>query len=191
MPLSGHDIDASRPTRIPVLEVADRSDRQQRIVDDLVAGPTTNIYITIVRHPEAAAAMVNLGRTLRAGVVPARDREIVILRTGWNCGSPYELAQHLRIGRTVGLTDEDVARIRSGPDAPGWDPFESALCRACDELHSAHTVSDPTWAVLDGRYDEQQLIQVTMLIGYYHLVSFVLNALGVPIEAGAERFPSG
>jgi alkylhydroperoxidase family enzyme len=172
-----------------VLPESERSTRQQEIVDDLVVGPTSNIYTTIVRHPEAAAAMVNLGRTLRGGVISGRHREIVILRTGCNCGSEYELAQHLRIGRSVGLTDEDVRRIRVGPDAPAWDPFEAALCRACDELHVEHVISDPTWAVLRAQYDEQHLIELTMLIGYYHLVSFVLNSLGVPIEDGAERFP--
>lgn len=190
MATSGHDPDAVRPTRIEVLEESQRTSRQQEIVDDLVVGPTSNIYTTLVRHPDAAAAMVNLGRTLRAGVIPDRDREILILRTGCNCGSAYELAQHLRIGRAAGLSDDDVARIRLGPAAEGWDPFEADLCRACDELHVDHTISDRTWVALAGRYDEKQMIQAAMIVGYYHLVSFVLNSLGVPIEDGTERFPT-
>jgi len=181
---------AGRPVRIPPLPAELRSARQQEVVDDLVVGPTVNIYATLVRHPELAAAMVNLGRHLRDGVIPDRDREILILRTGWNCGSGYEMAQHRRVAVAIGMTADDLGRIRAGPDAPGWDPFEAVLCRAADELHRDHTLSDETWAALAARYAEQQLIHATMLVGYYHLVSFVLNALGVPLEDGAVPFPT-
>jgi alkylhydroperoxidase family enzyme len=176
--------------RIPPLPEGERSARQQQVIDDLVVGPTVNIYTTVARHPELAAAMVNLGRTLRAGVIPARDREILILRTGCNCGSAYELAQHFRVASEIGMTSEDMTRIRLGPGAAGWDPFEALLCQSADELHSEHTISDQTWAGLAARYDEQQLIHTTMLVGYYHLVSFLLNSLGVPLEEAARPFPS-
>jgi 4-carboxymuconolactone decarboxylase len=179
-----------RAARIGPLQEEGRSDRQQEVLDDLVVGPTVNIYATVVRHPELAAAQVNLGRTLRAGRLSARHREILILRTGWNCRSDYELAQHYRLAMSIGMTGEDMARLRGGPEAPGWDPFEAVLCRAADELHAGSTLSDGTWAALAERYDEQQLIEVPMLVGYYHLVSFVLNALGVPLESGTEPFPS-
>jgi 4-carboxymuconolactone decarboxylase len=172
------------------LAEGERSTRQQEVMSDLVVGPTVNIYATIVRHPEAAAAMVHLGRTLRAGRIPGRHREILILRTGCNCDSGYELAQHYRIARSIGMTNADMKRIREGPTAKGWDPFEAALCRACDELHIDHTVGDQTWNVLAQVYDEEQLIQVLMLVGYYHLVSFALNTLGVQLEVEAEPFPA-
>ncbi len=172
-----------------MLEPADRSPRQQEVVDDLVVGPTVNIYTTLVRHPELAAAQVNLGRTLRAGRLSPRHREILILRTGCNCTSEYELAQHYRLATHIGMTGEDMERLWLGPDAPGWDPFEATLCRAADELHVDHVISDQTWAALAELYDEQQLIEVPLLVGYYHLVSYALNSLGVPIEAGAPRFP--
>jgi 4-carboxymuconolactone decarboxylase len=180
----------ARPLRIPPLPEADRSARQQEVVDDLVVGPTVNIYATLVRHPELAAAMVNLGRTLRDGGIPDRHREILILRTGCNCDSEYELAQHYRIATEIGMSDDDMERIRLGADAAGWDPFEAVLCRAADQLHSEHTIDDGTWAALAARYDEPQLIRVTMIVGYYHLVSFVLNALGVPLEPVAIPFPT-
>lgn len=180
-----------RPVRIPPLAAGERTARQQEVLDDLVVGPTVNIYATVARHPDAAAAMVNLGRALRAGDFPPRHREILILRTGCHCGSVYELAQHYRIASEIGMTDDDMRRIRIGPSATGWDPFEALLCRAADELHGGHTVSDQTWAGIAERYDEQQLIQMTMLVGYYHLVSFVLNTLGVPLEQEARRFPEG
>lgn len=115
-----------------------------------------------------------------------RHREILILRTGWNCDSAYELTQHQRVALSIGMTRDDLHRIHAGPDAEGWDPFEAALCRAADELHAEQRISDATWATLAERYDDEELIEATMLPGYYHLVSFVLNTLGVPIEDGAD-----
>jgi alkylhydroperoxidase family enzyme len=175
-----------RAVRLTPLPSEGRTRRQQEVIDDLVVGPTVNIYTTLARHPEVAAAMVNLGRTLRSGCLSDRHREILILRTGWNCDCAYELAQHRRIALGIGFTPQDLSRIRRGPDAAGWEPFEMRLCHAADELHRDHTIRDATWASLAERYDEQQVIEAVMLVGYYHQVSFVLNALGVPLETGAE-----
>jgi 4-carboxymuconolactone decarboxylase len=176
----------TRPVRVAPLPEGERTPRQQEVIDDLVVGPTVNIYTTVARHPDAAAAMVNLGRTLRAGRLSNRHREILILRTGWNCDSAYERAQHRRVALSIGMTEDDLERLRIGPDAEGLDPFEAVLCRAADEIHRDHAISDATWASLADSYDTEQLIEVPMLVGYYHLVSFVLNSLGVPLESGAD-----
>lgn len=178
-----------RPTRIPPLEPAEM-DAVQRELFDGVAGPTVNIFATLVRHPGLARKWLPFGGKLLNGKLPARDRELLILRTGWNCQSEYEWAQHARIGREAGLSTDELHRITEGPEDPGWDPFDATLLRAADELHQDHTISDGTWAELVERYDEQQLIEIPMVVGQYHLVSFTLNALGVPLEDEAERFPS-
>jgi alkylhydroperoxidase family enzyme len=174
--------------RIPPLADGEPDARQQAVIDDLVVGPTVNIYRTIARHPDAAAAMVNLGRALRGGRLSPRHRELLILRTGWNCRSAYEFAQHRRVGLSVGMTLDDIRRIQDGPAADGWDEVEQVLCRCADELHAEHGLTDATWTALATRFDEQEIIETIMLVGYYHLVSFVLNALGVPIEDGVESF---
>ena len=174
--------------RIPPLAEGEPDARQQAVIDDLVVGPTVNIYRTIARHPEAAAAMVNLGRTLRDGHLSPRRREVLILRTGWNCRSAYEFAQHRRVGLEVGMTLEDIRRIQDGPDADGWDEVERELCRMADELHDEKGITDETWTALTSHFDELEIIEAIMFVGYYHLISFVLNALGVPLEPGAESF---
>jgi alkylhydroperoxidase family enzyme len=89
------------------------------------------------------------------------------------------------------MTDEDIRRIMVGDGASGWDPFEAVLCRAVDELHDNACISDMTWSRMTDVYDDEQMIQATMLIGYYHLVAFLLNSLGVPIEPGAVGFDEG
>ncbi len=174
--------------RIAPLPEAEWSEEQRAVLDTLLRGPTVNIYTTLVRHPDLADKMTTLGRALRSDSIPLRHRETLILRTGWNCRSRYQFAQHRRVALTGGMSEADVERIIAGPDADGWDAFERALCRLADELHANAGVSDETWDELALVYDERQLIQATLLVGYYHLVSFVLNAFGTPLEEGAVAF---
>ena len=177
-----------RPERLAPLADHEWSDRQREVQGPLLHGPTRNIYTTLVRAPDLAAVMTALGRALRGGGIPLRHRETLILRTGWNCQSNYEFAQHRRLAASGGMTDADIERIIEGPGATGWDPFERVLCEAADDLHDTHTVSDATWAALAATYDDEQLIQTVLLVGYYHLVSFSLNAFGTPLEPGAVGF---
>ena len=179
-----------RPTtpRIPPLLEEERDEQQRELLSRLIRGPTANIYATIARHPELLDRMSSLGRALRGEGLSLRHREILILRTGWRCQSAYEFSQHRRVAVSGGMSEDDIGRIMAGPEAEGWDPFEATLCRAVDELHDGGCIRDETWRVMAGEYDEQQLIQATMLIGYYHLVSFVLNSLGVALEPGDRGF---
>ncbi len=151
-------------------------------------GPTLNIFATLVRYPGLFRRWVPFAGKVLAGELPARERELAVLRTGWRCQSVYEWGQHVLIGRAAGLTDDEIARVQAGPEDPGWDPFDTAILRAVDELHDDSCVSDATWAALADRYDDRQLIQLLMLVGQYHLVSFALNSLGVQREPGVPGF---
>jgi 4-carboxymuconolactone decarboxylase len=154
-------------------------------------GQPLNIFATFARHPALFKRWLPFGgQLLQGSSLPARDREILILRSGWNCASDYEWGQHARIAATAGLSDEEIARVARGPEAPGWDPFDATLLRAADELHAESRISDATWAELVGRYDEHQMIEVPMLVGHYHLVAYTLNSLGVQREPGVVALPS-
>jgi len=170
---------------------ADELDDDQR---ELVGGvetalPAANIFRTLVRHPGLFRKWMPFGGKLLVGKLPARDRELLILRTGWLCRSEYEWGQHVRIGRSAGLTDDEIRRVIDGPDAAGWSPADAELLRAADELHEHQCLSDATWAALARRYDEKSLVEVPMLVGHYHMVAFTLNTLGVPRDPGVDGFP--
>lgn len=173
--------------RIPPLAEADRDDQARALLAE-AGGPAagaTNIFATFVRHPGLFRKWLPFGGKLLAGKIPPRDRELVILRTGWNCRSDYEWAQHVRIARAAGLADDEIARVRAGPDAAGWAPLDALLLRAADELHADACIGDATWAGLTGHYDEKQMIELPMLVGHYHLVAFTLSSLGVQVEDDA------
>ena len=188
----GEPTHAKRPSkpRIAPLPPEERSDDQQQLLEGVAAGvPASNIFATLVRHPGLYRHWLPFGGKLLAGKLPPRERELLILRTAWNCRSEYEWGQHVLIGGASGLEDQEIDRVPHGPGAPGWSPFEQTLLQAADELHADSCLSDETWAALAARYDDRQLVEIPMLVGHYHMVGYALNSLGVQREEGIAGFP--
>lgn len=153
-------------------------------------GRVLNIFRTFAHAPKALTRFLGWGNYVlsRRNSLPAREREIVILRTGWLCKSGYEFAQHTRIGKASGLSDDDIARIKAGPDAEGWSPLEAAMIRAADELVADHFISDDTWAALAELGDKGRM-DVIFTVGQYTQVSMFLNSVGVQLEDGDQPDP--
>ena len=141
-----------------------------------------------MRAPGLFRRWLPFGGKLLNGKIAPRERELLILRTAWNCQAAYEWGQHVIIGEAAGLTPAEIERIpvRS---TEGWNAPDAALLRAADELHQDCCISDPTWAELAERYDVQQLIEIPMLVGHYHLVAMTLNSLGVQLDEEITGFP--
>lgn len=153
-------------------------------------GATLNIFATFAHHPKLMKRWMVFGNhVLAKSTLPARDREFLILRTGWNCRAPYEWGQHVAIARGIGVTDAEIARIAAGPDADGWDPFERHLLCAADELHSDQSLTDATYEALSERYAEPQLLDLVFTVGQYHVVSMALNSLRVERDDGVTGVP--
>ncbi len=179
--------------RIPPVSDEHASDEQRQVLDAARAGrrEPLNVQRTIAQHPQLARSRQALtDHVMRKTSLPPRERELLILRTGWNCQSEYEFAQHSRFGRSVGLTDDEIRRVTLGPDADGWSPFDAVLLRAADELHHDAFISDNTWNALAEQYSNQQLMDVIFAVGQYHIVSMALNTFGVQFETTTtDRFP--
>jgi alkylhydroperoxidase family enzyme len=155
-----------------------------------MGGQVLNIFKTLARHPKLLKRWLVFGNhVLLKSTLSPRQRELLILRTGWNCRAEYEWGQHVVIGRQIGLSDDDIERITRGPQAAGWDPLEAALLRAADELHRDSRIGDATWAELSAHYDTQQLMDVVFTVGQYTLVSMALNSCGVQLDEGVPGFP--
>ena len=180
--------------RITPLPPAQRDERTEELLRSLRAdpeGPDLNIFATLARHPRLLKRWSAFGGTLLyGGELPGRERELVILRTGWNCRADYEWGQHVAIALDAALTEDEVHRVTAGPEDPGWSEQDAVLLRAADELHDQSRISDETWAALAKEYDDRQLIEVCMVVGQYHLVAFTLNSLGVEREEGVPGLPS-
>ena len=135
---------------------------------------------------------VMAGGLLDRGSISLREREIVIDRTCARCGSEYEWGVHVAFfAERVGFTPEQVAATCAPEVSAGAFPArERLLIRLVDALHDEARVGDPLWAALRAEWTEAQLIELIALAGFYHLISFVTNALRIPPEPYGARFPS-
>jgi 4-carboxymuconolactone decarboxylase len=175
------------------LEQADPETREQLAKlagGGLGGGRLLNIFGTLAHHPELMRRWLVFGNhVLGKSTLPARERELAILRVGYLCKSEYEWGQHVLIARRCGISDAEIARVAAGPDAPGWSAADAAVIRAADELHADQMITDATWADLARTFRRQQLMDLVFAIGQYHLVAMALNSFGVQRDPGVPGLP--
>jgi 4-carboxymuconolactone decarboxylase len=153
-------------------------------------GTPLNIFGVLGRHPKLLKRFNLLGGfLLNKGLLPAREREIVILRIGWNASARYEFGQHTVIGRRCGLSDEEIVALTRPADEYEWADDDRALVALADELSEDDCVTDATWAQLTRRWDDAEMVELLVLAGFYRLVSGFLNSAGVQLDDGVPGFP--
>ncbi len=177
--------------RIPPLEAAAWSDEvREMLAKTAVDGRVFNVFATLAQHPKLLKRwMVFANHVLFKSALPARARELLILRTAWHCRSDYEWGQHQRIARAAGLSDEEIQRVAEGPEAPGWATGDAALLRAADELMDDKVVSDATWAALAESLGTDGLMDVVFTVGNYAMLAMALNSFGVERDPGIGGIP--
>lgn len=132
------------------------------------------------------------GHFLRDNKIPARDRELLTLRTAWLSRGEYIwAAHHADYAIKAGLTVEEVARVTKGPDANGWSQFDAALLRAVDELQASRFISDATWKALGERYSDRQRQEVVLTVANYTMLAMYFNSTGTQVPKGRTGFPPG
>ncbi len=147
-----------------------------------------NVLGTLAQHPELARAFHTFnGYILFASTLSPRQRELLVLRVASVRGSDYEWEQHAVLAGDADLTEDEVARIAEGPDAPGWSPLDGAMVRAVDELIADGRISDATWKVLAGELDQQQLMDLVFTVGAYEVLAMALRSFGVELDDDLRR----
>jgi alkylhydroperoxidase family enzyme len=174
--------DSTTDVRIAPVAAADRSPQQRRLLEPVRGDDAANVFATLVAHPKLFEAWLPFClHLLRCREFTARQREMVILRTAWLCGTHYEWAHHVGFALGSGLTEDEIQAL-SGNRAIDWTSEERALLEAVDELHAHHTLTGATWKRLTAFLDVEKLIVLPMLVGQYTMLAGTLNALGVAID---------
>jgi alkylhydroperoxidase family enzyme len=169
---------------------ADMEETLERLMPDGVE-PLV-LFRTLARNPRLFRRFM-AGGLLDRGTISLREREIAIDRTCVRCGCEYEWGVHIALfaGKSDVGPEEISATVTEGAEASCWCPRERLIIRLVDQLHDTSTVDDNLWGDLSAAFSDEQILELIMLAGFYHMVSFVANAARLPPEPYAERFPSG
>jgi 4-carboxymuconolactone decarboxylase len=153
------------------------------------------LFRTLMIHERLAARMRPLGAAvLGSGArVPARLREVMIDRTCALTGAEYEWGVHAAaFGAAVGLTDQQLRSTAVGAASDEcWEPLEAAVMALADELHHTSSISDPLWRTLTDALEPEQVIELIVTAGWYHVIAYLCNGIAIELEGWAMRFPAG
>lgn len=169
-------------------DVAERLRAMMPVDQDAIA-----LFRTFVRNLPMSDAMGRWGgyELSRRLSLTFRDREIVIDRTTARCACEYEWGVHVALfAAQADLTPVQIASLAHGTSTDGcWtEERDRLLIEAVDHLHDSGTIDDALWARLTTLFTDEQLLDLPMLCGWYHAISFTANAAGVDREPFAPTF---
>jgi len=150
------------------------------------------LFRTLAVHDELASRM----RPLGAGILghprlEPRERELLILRTCARAGAEYEWGVHaIAFGGPLGFTERQLAAtVHGAADDVAWPAHDAQLIAAADALFDGDAIPDELWAALARRLEDDQMLELVIVAGWYRLLSCVINAAQVELEPWAPRFP--
>jgi alkylhydroperoxidase family enzyme len=153
------------------------------------------LFRTIMLHGELAGRMRGTGAGILGSraTVPAPLREVMIHRTCALTGAEYEWGVHaVAFGTPLGLSDEQLRSTVHGSSRDAcWDRRESLVFALADQLHATNVIADQLWENLADEFDQQQIIELIVTAGWYHVIAYLCNGLRLEHEPWAARFPTG
>jgi alkylhydroperoxidase family enzyme len=164
----------------------------QQQFDRIMRGAPPLMLFRVMAGHARAWEKFRAGGLLDRGPLSLHEREIVIDRACARTGCEYEWGVHVAtFAEPAHLTTEQVrATVLGEADAACWSVAEQAMIAAVDALHERATLNDAEFKALSAHYDEAQIIEIIMLCGFYRTVSYLANAMALPLEEKAARFPS-
>jgi len=128
-----------------------------------------------------------LGRAIRVnGELDPVLRELAITRTGILCEAPYEVAAHKRIGKEVGVTDEQNAALESWKSATCFDDLQRAALAFTDEIVKLRRPTDATFDAIAAKLTPTALIELQLSVGFYIMTSKFLETFGIDMQPVRE-----
>jgi len=157
-------------------------------------GPPIGLFRLLARRPDRARGIQGWGRYYlsRRSALSLRHRELAIHRTTALCGAEYEWGVHVAVfAEKAGFTQAQIHSLATGDaeDACWTDPGDRAVLRAADSLHVNSDLDDAEWRELRDALGEDEVVDLLLLCGWYHAISYVARAVRLPLEPERPPFP--
>ncbi|KZM72503.1 carboxymuconolactone decarboxylase family protein [Nocardia terpenica] len=163
------------------------------VLGELSDRPTLAVVSTLAANDWLFAVSMPFLASISGGRIPARERELMVLRIAYLARSQYMWSHHCALAADAGVTADEIDRIARGPRAPGWSADEAALLAAADELHERAELDASTWRRLATRFGEPQVLELLCLAGAFRMLASVLTSCRVELDDWREPrpFPAG
>jgi 4-carboxymuconolactone decarboxylase len=152
------------------------------------------LFRTLAVHEQLMSRMRPLGAGIlgSSALVAPQLREVVIHRTCALAGAQYEWGVHaVAFGAPLGLSPTQLhSTVHGDWRDQCWEPEQASVMRLADELHATSTISDELWQELAARFEEAQLLELIVTVGWYHVIAYICNGLRVRAEEWAPGFPA-
>jgi 4-carboxymuconolactone decarboxylase len=176
--------------RVPALPRAEWSDAAHDALTVMGLPPApkneeskSTVTRVLANHPALSKAVYTLGaHILMTSTLPARLREIAILRVTWLNRCQYEWAHHNNFAQRAGISIAEIETVKHGAGSPTWSDSERAVLQAVDQLCEHTKIDDATWQILSSHLQQQQLMDLLFTVGHYIMMSGALNSMQIQLE---------
>lgn len=175
--------------RLPPIPESDWTPEQRRLAQPIIDGPRGALispFVPLLRSPELMDHAQRMGEYLRfRSSIGLRLSELAICITARHWSQQVEWAIHAPIAEREGIAPAALADIALGRTPGALQPDEAVLYAFCTELHRHQGISDATWAQAVALWDEQGVVDLIGVNGYYTLLSMVMNSARTTVPASS------
>ncbi|WP_338699698.1 MULTISPECIES: carboxymuconolactone decarboxylase family protein [unclassified Bradyrhizobium] len=170
--------------RIDYSDPAKANPRTREILDK---NRNANIFRMMAHSPSYFEQYCRLGGAIRhKGELDPIVRELAITRTGILCEAPYEIVAHKRIGKNIGVTDEQNAALDNWQSATCFNEVQRAALTFTDEIVKLRKPTDATFKAIAAMLTPAALIELQLSVGFYIMTSKFLETFEVDMQPVTE-----
>jgi len=179
--------------RLPMPAPESMTAQQREAADALIAGPRKGVYgpfLPLLRSPQLLERVAKVGEYLRFdSVLDARIREFATCVAARHVTNQFEWLMHAPLAAKAGVSEAAIEALRLGARPKGLRADEEAALDFSAELLATHGVCEPTYAAALAQFGEQGVVELATLIGYFVMVSWLMNVAHTPAQASAPGAP--
>jgi alkylhydroperoxidase family enzyme len=169
------------------IDYCDTSKSNDRTREILGKNRNANIFRMMAHSPSYFEQYCRLGGAIRhKGELDPVLRELAITRTGILCEAPYEVAAHKRIGKNVGVSDEQNAALENWPSATCFDEVQRAALAFTDEIVGLRRPTDATFNAIAAQLTPAALVELQLSVGFYIMTSKFLETFAIDMQPVSE-----
>src|ERR1700760_1583286 len=169
------------------IDYSDPASHNDRTKDLLGKNRNANIFRMMAHSPSYLEQYCRLGGAIRhKGELDPIVRELAITRTGILCEAPYEIVAHKRIGKNVGVTDEQNAALEDWQSATCFNEVQRSALAFTDEIVKLRRPTDATFNAIAAKLTPGALVELQLSVGFYIMTSKFLETFDIDLQPVEE-----